>query len=57
MDNVIMIHPQPEVLKEINKSIHLYGVEKVYNHLIERNFHPSFVKCIIRKVLRMRGGK
>ena len=56
MADIIFVDFRPITLSLVNDSIKLHGVKTVEAHLVAHGNHPSFIKCLIRKILRMRGG-
>ena len=57
MDNIIYINFTPEVFAHVNEAIHHLGVSVTAERLLAQGHNISYVKVLIRKVLRMRGGK
>jgi hypothetical protein len=52
MDNVILANFDPQVKLSVYQSIKYLGVKRVEEMLMAQGLHPSFVKAIIRNIMR-----
>ncbi len=57
MADIIAVDFSPAFIQVLNEFIHTHGVEYAETYMLSRGVNPSYVKCVIRRVLKLRGGK
>lgn len=55
MDNVIPADFSNEFRSNVFTNIKYYGVKRTETAYLEAGYHPSFVKAIIRSIMRYEG--